>query len=234
MILLGTLMLSALTSANQPPAPSLRRSSQGEPIVDPRPDAPQADYRIRFASGPMTIAERLERIIPYEPYRILASDEGAGTATVRTTRRGAWILTVNNHHWSAIRVAEVSPAVAQLGRECVEILATLRFSGPAEADDNHAYDSAVCPPAEAAKGLVIEGLDRRGRRLWLATAEDDRVVRAVMAPDGSGHGPPVRVDRPAISATLEVPTVAGLATLRWYAVEDGALAPIGESRWPSR
>lgn len=230
-LLLAVLAASAVAGA----PPELRRDRSGALIVD-SPYFERVTYRIQFNSGTrLAAAERLERLIGPEPYEILEENVDAATATVRLGMMGAFNIK-NAASWQHLGVTAMTPEPPQrLPENCSRILVVLPLAEQDEPVATGSPEPWRCPPSEFADGLVIEGLDERGERLWVAAAPDDRAARAVMGPGGEPHGAPVAIDRPVLSALIAVPSVDRLATLRWYEVSDqNLLRRIGETRWRPR
>ena len=221
-------------------APALRRTAEGAFVVDSAEPAPARRYAIRFdppRPGGMTVAEQLERILPFEPYEIVTADDAAGTALVETTLWGGFTLTLNNHHWSAIRVAEVTPPVERIdSRSCSDVLATLVLSGPGASRVEEVRADELCPAADELlprEHLLVQGLDASGRQLWLARADDPRFYRFEDLSEG-GRRETGQHDEPELTTDFHAPVTPDLAALRWYEVTpDGALRRIGEMPWSS-
>jgi|GEM_PF-3660530 len=124
---------------------------------------------------------------------------------------------------------------ARMERRCRKVELSLKLPGGSVERPDEIFERARCPGPEEIEPLehvVIEGLDRNGRRLWLARGWDSRFQRAVIGPAGEGHGPSGRNGDRHISTAATIPVTRGLARLRWYEVNPGyTLRAIGESRW---
>ena len=228
---IGVLLALALQTATAvDPPPELRRTADGDLIID-SPDRDIMTIRFRF-DRLVTIptSERLQHLVGIEPFRVV--EENGDLVTVRLSRSAAFAMDPNV--FPRVGLVSMTPEPPrQLSRTCFSLFVELsldeRPTVPVEA-----AHPIVCPPSEIADQLIIEGRDRQGRSLWFAAAPDDREVRAVMGPDGR-HGPPVRVERESLGALIAVPTVARLARLRWYEVTpDRQLRLIGEQEWHTR
>lgn len=119
------------------------------------------------------------------------------------------------------------------GRRCHEIQVSLP-PGSGRDDRDEIYGKSPCPGPERVQPnehVVIEGLDQRGRRLWLARGWDSRFARSLTGPVGEGHETSI-VSRGTITTLITAPVPRSLARLRWYAVEPGyKLRLIGTTRW---
>ena len=204
--------------------PELRRTAEGELVVE-APDNRRTTYQVQFNPGTrLAAAERLERLIGLEPFEIVEEDVDAATATIRLTATGAAML-ARPDSWQHLAATSISPAPPEFGPRCTGILVTFQ---PPESSTGR---SEPCPQSGIASQLVIEGLDARGERLWIVAADDPRNVRSVMGPNGEPHIS-ARDDRQTLFASIAVPTIAGLTTLRWFEVVEGdQLRRIGESPW---
>jgi hypothetical protein len=204
--------------------PELRRTAEGALVVE-APDNRRTTYRVQFNPGTrLTTAERLERLIELEPFEVVEEDLDAATATVRLTATAAARL-ARSDGWQHLAVTSIEPAPPRYGPRCTGIFVT--FQPP----ESRIGRSGPCPQSEIASQLVIEGLDARGGRLWIVAADDPRNVRSVMGPNGEPHVS-VRDERQSLYASITVPTVAGLTTLRWYEVDErDQLRRIGETPW---
>jgi hypothetical protein len=223
MILMVLLTALAAGQAVDGP-PDLRRTEEGELVVE-APDIRRTTYRVQFnPSTRLSAAERLQRLIELEPFEIVEEDVGAATATIRLSPTAVDRL-VRPDGWQHLGVTSITPQPPTSGPRCTGIDVAL------QPPESRIGMPEPCPRSETARGIVIEGLDALGARLWIATAEDPRNVRSVMGPNGEPHITG-RDERRDLFASIAVPTIDGLATLRWYEVtEDDQLRRIGESTW---
>ena len=223
MVALWILMMAAGPSDA---APDLRRTEEGQLIVE-APDRARRTYRVQFdTSTRLTAAERLRRLIGWEPFEIVAEDTDAGTATVRLTATGAARL-ASPESWQHLAATSITPRPRAFPPRCTGLHIDLR------GQENGVNGSEPCPRSDVATGLVIEGLDSRGASLWVVAAGDPRNLRSVMGPNGEPHIT-ARDEAQALSADIAVPTTRNLRILRWYEVtQDNELRRIGQSRWRS-
>lgn len=118
---------------------------------------------------------------------------------------------------------------------CRSVTVSLVLPGGSAQEPDYLGHATGCPGPEIVnpdEHLVIEGLDRRGRRLWVTRGWDSRFARAPLAPDGSGHGPSAMSADPVVTTSIEVPVTRRIAWLRWYQVDPGhELRLLGVSRW---
>lgn len=204
--------------------PELRRTGEGQLVVE-APDSRRITYRVRFNPDTrLATDERLQRLIGLEPFEIVEEDVDAATATIRLTATGAARLG-RPDGWQHLGATSIEPAPPEFGPRCTGILVTL------EPPESSIGMSEPCPQTDIASQLVIEGLDARGARLWIVAADDPRDVRSVMGPNGEPHVS-ARDERQPLFASIAVPAIAGLRTVRWYEViERNQLRRIGESPW---
>ncbi|HYD13760.1 MAG TPA: hypothetical protein VEC11_13005 [Allosphingosinicella sp.] len=222
--LLAILAQAVLAAAPGDGAPDLRRTGEGQLIVD-APDRRRATYRLRFDPGTrLAAAERLGRLLDLEPFEILAEDTNAATATVRLTPTGAAML-ASPDSWQHLAATSITPRAPTRLPRCVGIVIDL------QGERSEVGGAEPCPRSQVATQLVVEGLNARGARLWVAAADDPRLVRSVMGPNGEPHLT-ARDERQPVFAEIAVPTIAGLSTIRWYEVTpDNRLRRIGQTRW---
>ncbi|HYJ30521.1 MAG TPA: hypothetical protein VEW25_09300 [Allosphingosinicella sp.] len=118
---------------------------------------------------------------------------------------------------------------------CRSVTVSLVLPGGRAEEPDYLGHAVGCPGPEIVnpdEHVVIEGLDRRGRRLWVTRGWDSRFARPPLAPGGGGHGPSVTSADPLVTTVIEVPVTRRIAWLRWYQVEPGhQLRLLGVSRW---
>lgn len=225
MTMMWMVLLTALAAGQAVDGlPDLRRTAEGALVID-APDSRRITYRVQFnPSTRLPAAERLQRLIGLEPFEIVEEDVGAATATIRLSSTAA-VRLVRPDGWQHLGVTSMTPQPPTFGPRCTGIDVTL------QPPESVVSMPEPCPRSETARELVIEGVNAQGARLWIATADDPRNVRSVMGPNGEPHTTG-RDERQPLFASIAVPTVEGLATLRWYEVtEDDQLRRIGESPW---
>lgn len=244
MFALGFAAAALLVGGDNLKAPELRRTAEGSLIIDTPGEKADRTFQVRMdlaRSGDMTVAQQLERILVPEPYRIVAADDRAGTATIITSAWGSWILANNNHHWSSIKVAAVAPVgEPRPSPSCQRAMVSLDRNpkDAMAADLPTVFRDENCPRAERLTPLehiVLEGRSANGETLWLTHAPDLRFVRGESARqsgegqlDFAGH-----VEESILTASFTAPVTPQLATVRWFEVtRDEGLKWIGDSAWP--
>ena len=106
------------------PPPVMRRTADGVPIVESA-DTVMRPYRLRFV--PMegtTIAERLDRLIGPNPYRITHHDAATGWTTVMMAATAAAAL--HGSGWEHLRPAAVEPVPGDPPLACTRAQVGLR------------------------------------------------------------------------------------------------------------
>lgn len=206
----------------------------GETIVLGQSLANAATYSVRFPSGPheAPVPVRIDRAVFPEPFEILAADEAAATAVVRTTKWGAFKL--------GQAAQAVDPEVPSVPRDCSRAMIYLDLD-PADAEkadtpELHG-DGSLCPGAvdvHPQRSLILEGLDSAGKRLWVTAVPDPRWTHAeVLGADGdfdllfAGQLPV-----PVLYAAIKAPITPELEQIAWYEIrKDGEVRRLGATEW---
>lgn len=123
-----------------------------------------------WTDGPQA-AEDLRRAVRPEPFTVESLDEGAHRVLVRTSAVGRDVLRLSGY-----RVA--GPEVSSERKACTEVFVRFHVGqSAAPLEDANFYPNRQCPSGEEidpSRKLIVEGLDRRHRRLFVAASDDPR------------------------------------------------------------
>lgn len=188
-------------------------------------------YDVRFPSNVAPIKEQVRLALDPEPFVIVSSDDKRGSARIRTTRRGAFLI--------GLASAKVRPEITELPKECTKALVflDLDLNDAERAASAQTYGSEPCPGAQIAtpqQKLVLEGLDEKGRRLWVTVADDPRWTHAE-AIGAEGEFETIfagQLPVPVLHASFVAPIKSNLRRIAWHEVrKDWTSRKLGESEW---
>lgn len=184
-------------------------------------------YSVRqvWADQPSVLTELAWRAKP-EPLFVEGQDKVRREILVRTTLRGRDLLREG--------MAVEGPETPAARHDCVDLFVSFKIGATAPPTESVTTRAgAPCPWSEVVdpeRQLVVEGLDRRGKRLYAVLADDPR-WRVHESADEQGHLQLLRRGReaaPSAYVRFQAPDVGGrLRRLKiWQFGSDGRGAPI--------
>lgn len=206
-------------------------------FLPPQPSTPVRDYDIQFVGdfdwpGDQWVTDRIaQRVFP-ERVLIKNIDAEARKLHVQATRYGMETLASSD-----MKITPTGPDVPE--PECSSVFADVALSKEAKAslERPNVRGGAVCPFATEIyphRNLLVEGLDRKGKRLFVALSDDARwSVSETITPEGNLKLDHMGRDAPS-STYVQFRAVidAHLRKLRvWEIGEDGQAKALGDVEW---
>lgn len=222
-------------------AEALFRVDAGRIVIAPPPGTPVLPFEIRYPADPpwpgdAPVREQIaERSFP-EVVTIRSIDPARRIVRVVTTYRAANALNQRDATVTRVGPDKADPL-------CSSVFAPFRLSAaaPPETLRPSATSGARCPDAAEVnpeRQLIVEGLDRRARRLFAAVSDDPRWSISESIDPSGGLQLVSRGRKPAVSTYVmfRAPIDARLARLRIWQIDvpggtrAGARA-IGDIEW---
>jgi|GEM_PF-5330518 len=221
------LALSLVVLASGPAwaAEPLFRVEGNRAYIPPPPGTPTRNFDVEYSDaqpwkgGKAAFEDLKWRAFP-EPVTLVSVDEKKHAIRITTTEEA-----LSNFGQVPAEFFSLAPKAPAL--DCEGVFAAVRVSGPPlEADDVPSIKKAgICPFAaefNSSRQLIVEGLDKRGKRLFVALSDDPRwSINESIGADGKiqleGMG---RKAEPSTYVSFRAPIDERLKALRVWQVDD--------------
>lgn len=217
--------LAVLASGQAWSAEPLFKVEHGRPYIPPPPGTPTRSFDVEYddtqpwRGGKAAFADLQARAFP-ERLTLVSVDETKHSIRITTTEQAL-------SSFGLVPAEFFSLAAKAPELDCLTIFADVRvFGPPLEADDVPSTSKAgICPFAQefnSYRQLIVEGLDGRGRRLFVSLSDDPRwYINETVGADGAlqntGMG---RKAEASTYVSFRAPVDDRLKSLRVWQVDD--------------